>query len=522
MELMKKRLRMNRWKASAATQLTLDDDFIVPDTLDDMEQIMLDTGEIQAEAIKGQGERVLVRGKLDFQVLYRGESGGLQTMGGSIPFEETVNVAQLTDGDHISLSWTLEDLQAEMIHSRKLGVKAILTLNLRTETEQETEAAVEAGADGQQETPGLEILKRKIRSVSLAVRKKDTYRIRKEISLTGGKPNIGRLLWQEMRLRELETRPQDGSLRLDGELLVFVIYQAEEEGMPVQWLEEVLPFSGELELPGAGAEQIPMISASLSRRNLEMRQDYDGEMRELSADAALELDIRLYEEKETELLSDLYSNECEITPETGEALFDQLIARNVCRVKIAEKIHLPGEERVLQICHSQGAIRLDEVELEQDGIRAEGVLEVTLLYLTSDDRVPVRAVTEQLPFHCRAEAEGADENAVYQLEARLEQLGAVMAGGDTVEIRGGAVLDFLVLRPVCEPVITGAQQSPQDMRKLQELPGIVGYVVQPEDRLWDIAKRFHTTIGAIQSANELPDDQVKPGQRLLLVKEVAK
>ena len=42
MELVKKNIHMNRWKGNAATQITLDDDFIVPDALDDVAQVILD------------------------------------------------------------------------------------------------------------------------------------------------------------------------------------------------------------------------------------------------------------------------------------------------------------------------------------------------------------------------------------------------------------------------------------------------------------------------------------------------
>ena len=38
---------------------------------------------------------------------------------------------------------------------------------------------------------------------------------------------------------------------LDGELMVFVIYQGEGEDAPVQWLEESIPFTGELDLSEA-------------------------------------------------------------------------------------------------------------------------------------------------------------------------------------------------------------------------------------------------------------------------------
>ena len=42
MELMKKNIHMNRQKGNAVSQITLDDDFIVPDTMDDVSQVILD------------------------------------------------------------------------------------------------------------------------------------------------------------------------------------------------------------------------------------------------------------------------------------------------------------------------------------------------------------------------------------------------------------------------------------------------------------------------------------------------
>ena len=91
---------MNRWKGNAVTQITLDEDFIVPDTLEDMEQVILEQAHIQGENVKTQEEKITVKGKLEFQVLYRKENGGLETLGGNIPFEETVNVPGLAEGDH--------------------------------------------------------------------------------------------------------------------------------------------------------------------------------------------------------------------------------------------------------------------------------------------------------------------------------------------------------------------------------------------------------------------------------------
>ncbi len=96
----------------------------------------------------------------------------------------------------------------------------------------------------------------------------------------------------------------------------------------------------------------------------------------------------------------------------------------------------------------------------------------------------------------------------------------MMMGGNGVEIKAVVNLEVLVQQPIEQPVITGIDRQPLDLEKLQKLPGIVGYIVQPDDDIWKIAKKFHTTIDTVVKTNELPENVVKPGQRLILVKEI--
>lgn len=523
MDLVKKNIHMNRWKGNASTQITLDDDFIVPDTLDDMAQVILDTGDVQVESVKNQGEKVAVKGKLTFQVLYRKAEGGLQTLGGSIPFEEQINVPDLDEKDYVSVNWELDDLNASMINSRKLSVKAIVTLEVRVETLHDVEVASDvAVGERTDDSVQVESLKRDVDVAAIAVRRKDTYRIKEDISLSGNKPNIDQILWNELRLRGVSSKPLDAQVHVEGELMVFVIYSGEGEETPMQWLEESIPFSGTVELPEAVEEMVPVINVRLIHKELEAKPDFDGEMRELEVDAILELDMKLYEEQQVSLLSDLYSTNRELALQTGEVCFDQLLTRNMGKCKISEKMTIGQDDRILQICHNEGNVKIDEVEIKEDALHIEGVLEVNLLYLTADDTEPVKSISETMPFHYMAEAPGINQDSVYQLNTGLEQMTAVMMGSDTVEIKAVIALDILVLQPVCESVITGAAAEPMDMLKLQKMPGIVGYIVQPGDSLWKIAKRFHTTVDNIMSTNGLSDAQIHPGERLLLVKEIAR
>lgn len=517
LELEKQNLRRNRLKSQTGTQVTLDDDFIVPDTMSDMAEVILDSGIIQLEPVKVQRERITVRGKLDFHVLYRKEEGGLQALGGSIPFEEAINVPDLDEKDYVSVSWQLEDLNTEMIHSRKLGIKAIVTLEAKAESLYDTEAAVDVR--GEDDEIHLQVRRERIPAAAIALRRKDTYRLKQDITLPGSKPVIERMLWTEMKLAGCQAKPLDGQIHLEGTLMVFALYEGGESGM-VQWVEEGIPFSGEVEMQGAAADMIPIIGLKLIHRDLEERPDYDGEMRELSVDAVIELDVRLYEEQELELLQDLYATNREIVLDTGEAVFDQILTRNFGKCRVAEKVEMETDPRVLQICHSSGSVKLDGVEVRENELAVDGVLEVKLLYLTDEDARPVQAATRLVPFHYEAETPGITEDSIWYLEPGLEQLTAVMAGGGQAELRGVITLDMFVLQPETRQIILQAQVHPVDTEKMKAMPGIVGYLVQPGDSLWDVAKRFHTTEKSILEANELPGDAIKAGDCLILVKEI--
>ena len=479
--------------------------------------MILDSGIIQLEPVKVQRERITVRGKLDFHVLYRKEEGGLQALGGSIPFEEAINVPDLDEKDYVSVSWQLEDLNTEMIHSRKLGIKAIVTLEAKAESLYDTEAAVDVR--GEDDEIHLQVRRERIPAAAIALRRKDTYRLKQDITLPGSKPVIERMLWTEMKLAGCQAKPLDGQIHLEGTLMVFALYEGGESGM-VQWVEESIPFSGEVEMQGAAADMIPIIGLKLIHRDLEERPDYDGEMRELSVDAVIELDVRLYEEQELELLQDLYATNREIVLDTGEAVFDQILTRNFGKCRVAEKVEMETDPRVLQICHSSGSVKLDGVEVRENELAVDGVLEVKLLYLTDEDARPVQAATRLVPFHYEAETPGITEDSIWYLEPGLEQLTAVMAGGGQAELRGVITLDLFVLQPETRQIILQAQVHPVDTEKMKAMPGIVGYLVQPGDSLWDVAKRFHTTEKSILEANELPGDAIKAGDCLILVKEI--
>lgn len=265
---------------------------------------------------------------------------------------------------------------------------------------------------------------------------------------------------------------------------------------------------------------IPAVNVRLAHGDILAAPDYDGESRILAVDGVLELEIKLYEETAVSILSDVYAPGRELVPKFDTAFFESLLLKNNSKYKLTDKLALGRQDKVLQICHCNGSVKLDDVTVVENGINIEGALQVAVLYISSDDTMPLNSVSGILPFAYTVEVSGIQPGYEYQLKPGLEQLSAMMLSGDEIELKAVLSFDTLVLKKITEQVITEVSVTPLDMARLEEMPGIAGYIVQPGDSLWSIAKRFFTTVQSLKVMNGLTGDEIRPGDRLLIIKQV--
>ena len=60
--------------------------------------------------------------------------------------------------------------------------------------------------------------------------------------------------------------------------------------------------------------------------------------------------------------------------------------------------------------------------------------------------------------------------------------------------------------------------QPADMEKMAALPGIAVYMVRDGESLWDIGKRYYVPVSALRQTNGLSEDEVKAGDKILIVR----
>lgn len=515
MDILKKNIRMSRRKSQAMNQITLEEDMNVPDSKTDAAGIIQQRGRIKVEESKILENQILTTGYLEVWILYLSDNENHQVhrLQTKLPFTEKLNLEGAKPGDNISLKWEIEDIRVQLINSRKISIQALVTFEAAVEELYDAQAAVEI-----KDFPDISVKTKELHPLSMIVQKKDIFRIKDEISLASNKPNIGEILWENIQLRSWDVRVQDGSLSIKGELFVFVLYAADDEEGTRQWIESVVPFQGEIECAGCRPEMIPDIEVILAESTLEVRPDYDGEERILQLDAVLELDIRIYDEDTVQILEDVYAPSKELIPVFREETYESLLIRNYAKNRISDRIHISGTApKLLQICHCSGEVKVDEIAKTEQGIRMEGAVAISVLYITADDDRPFALLEGVIPFSHEMEAEGIANECRFHLQPQLEQLTASMLGGEEVELKGTISLNLFAVRIRRQNCIRDIEEKELDLKKIQDSPGIVCYVVQPEDTLWDIAKKYYTTPERLKKLNQIKEE-IRPGQKLLLVK----
>ena len=128
------------------------------------------------------------------------------------------------------------------------------------------------------------------------------------------------------------------------------------------------------------------------------------------------------------------------------------------------------------------------------------------------------ASAENLIFEHGIDAEGIEVNDEYFLNWKVEQVNANMLNADEVEIKAVIALEAIVFKKVEQNFVTEINQEPVDMEALNSAPVLKGYIVQKGDTLWKLAKENYTTIEKIMTVNNLENETIKKGDRLLIIK----
>ena len=535
MRLEKKNIHMNKIVKSETVIFFVSREERIMDADNEIENIINQKEIVTTDGVVTRENQITVNGTINYNILYYPKNSEMVCgEEKEINFEENIKLMGINSEDNANVTMEVLSSSIKPVDGKNYIYRIQLKAYIVVEKIEDLDIATAIDTDSQGENyennfakensgknnvENIMTKKRNIDSLAIMADKTDTFRVSEQIAVPHGKPPIGTIVWSDIRIKNQNIKTMEGSIIINGQLSVFIIYIPEMENMPEQWLEQTIDFNGQLEMSEATEDVVSYIELWLNNVNVQPEINQDNEMRNLSVSALLKLNVKLYKETSINVIEDVYKPGANLVPIMEPKTYQKLLVKNASRTKEVVKMKIDKTKgQLLQICNSQAEIKIENILVRDNSLKAIGKIKTCIIYISSDDRHPICCQCRESNFEHGIDAEGIEGNDEYFLNWKVEQVNANMLNADEVEIKAVIALEAIVFKKVEQNFVTEINQAPGDMEALNSAPVLKGYIVQKGDTLWKLAKENYTTIEKIMTVNNLENETIKKGDRLLIIK----
>ena len=535
MRLEKKNIHMNKIVKSETVIFFVSREERIMDADNEIENIINQKEIVTTDGVVTRENQITVNGTINYNILYYPKNSEMVCgEEKEINFEENIKLMGINSEDNANVAMEVLSSSIKPVDGKNYIYKIQLKAYIIVEKIEDLDIATAIDTDSQGENyennfakensgknnvENIMTKKRNIDSLAIMADKTDTFRVSEQIAVPHGKPPIGTIVWSDIRIKNQNIKTMEGSIIINGQLSVFIIYIPEMENMPEQWLEQTIDFNGQLEMSEATEDVVSYIELWLNNVNVQPEINQDNEMRNLSVSALLKLNVKLYKETSIKVIEDVYKPGANLVPIMEPKTYQKLLVKNASRTKEVVKMKIDKTKgQLLQICNSQAEIKIENILVRDNSLKAIGKIKTCIIYISSDDRHPICCQCRESNYEHGIDAEGIEVNDEYFLNWKVEQVNANMLNADEVEIKAVIALEAIVFKKVEQNFVTEINQEPVDMEALNSAPVLKGYIVQKGDTLWKLAKENYTTIEKIMTVNNLENETINKGDRLLIIK----
>lgn len=535
MRLEKKNIHMNKIVKRETVIFFVSREERIMDADNEIENIINQKEIVTTDGVVTRENQITVNGTINYNILYYPKNSEMVCgEEKEINFEENIKLMGINSEDNANVAMEVLSSSIKPVDGKNYIYKIQLKAYIIVEKIEDLDIATAIDTDSQEENyennfakensgknnvENIMTKKRNIDSLAIMADKTDTFRVSEQIAVPHGKPPIGTIVWSDIRIKNENIKTMEGSIIINGQLSVFIIYIPEMENMPEQWLEQTIDFNGQLEMSEATEDAVSYIELWLNNVNVQPEINQDNEMRNLSVSALLKLNVKLYKETSINVIEDVYKPGANLVLIMEPKTYQKFLVKNASRTKEVVKMKIDKTKgQLLQICNSQAEIKIENILVRDNSLKAIGKIKTCIIYISSDDRHPICCQCRESNFEHGIDAEGIEVNDEYFLNWKVEQVNANMLNADEVEIKAVIALEAIVFKKVEQNFVTEINQEPVDMEALNSAPVLKGYIVQKGDTLWKLAKENYTTIEKIMTVNNLENETIKKGDRLLIIK----
>lgn len=233
----------------------------------------------------------------------------------------------------------------------------------------------------------------------------------------------------------------------------------------------------------------------------------------ICVEVEIEVTCSVYEEKNLNLIQDMYSpcENIEFNKKEVLAMTDKQESK--CTKQINEKINLKDIQNQTLIDVDIEPTILKESKINTK-ILYEGELNLNFIFVNSEMKISIKDA--KIPFEYTVENLQNGESLQTNNQIEIKQKDFIIQDSGDVQCNIDMETDTNMYRTANVNIIDSVQENGE--REEQDY-SIVMYIVKKGDTLWNIAKMFGSTVDSIARVNGIENpDEINIGQKLFIPK----
>lgn len=450
----------------------------------------------EKEALDGQ---VTLTGTARLAVLYLPENGtGPCRMEINIPFRLTLEDPRIRAGSAVTAMPRIAGADTRILNPRKVVTRVEIAADVAVYSAESGALCCSAAAvDGV-----VEQLVQTRQMTCIAAVQEKRFSFEDDLNIPASRPAAEELMCSRVSLSCRDRKIIGNKLVFKGDAAVQLLYRSAGGGLDV--VDFMLPFSQITEVAGVGENGRCTVDVCLA--GAEFVLGNDGRSVTVSMSMLSQAVVR--EDRNVELLVDMYSTCCPVRVQCAPYRYQVCLAEGTARQAVREVIEAGMQiKAVTDVSCRIGRLMQSR---EQGDLHLTAQVTVSALCVTEDGEYC--AVSRGMEVSCDAEI---PEGCICQCSCCCGDLSASPTA-DGVEVRFYLEFPYLALQEAAETVVCDAGVEPGEEENSVNRPSIVLRVTGEGEKLWDVAKRYGTTIADIVKANELEEEQPCAGTLLLI------
>jgi len=497
---LKENLCINKLVATKKEIIFVEGDMIVPDSKPDILNTICTSGVICVYKKEVLDDKIRIDGNINTYIMYLADDSqdkvrGINT---SLDFSEAINISNCKEGMNVNVCTNLKAIEAKVINGRKIGIKATMEVEVKVYANEEIEIINDI-----QDANGIQMLKENL-IVNSLVGTGTTKVYAKDTIAIDNIDNLAEILKVNVCIGNKDIKISYNKILTKAEADIKIMYLTEDNR--INTIRAKIPVVGFIDIPNVVEENICDIEYEV--KNIVIKPN-SGSEHSIYVEIEIEVNAIVYEEKSINLIQDLYNpcenlefNKREITTMTNKR-------NNKDIIQIREKINVDGLENKTIIDTDVIPTITNENRLNSR-ILYEGELEIR--FVVSDNNSQIDTKIAKIPFEYAMENVQDGENITNEIEVQNQDF-IIQDGGNVTSNIDMAINTASYKNTnlnVMDQIQTSGEREEQDY-------GLIMYIVKKGDTLWNIAKKFGSTIDDIVRANGIEEpDKIYPGQKIFI------